>query len=61
MNLPSDEQNLGTMTAFAIEERLRIFSRGSGGWCYWGKVVDGTLLPALNLDTEVPGEIGFLS
>ena len=32
----SDEQNLGTMTAFAIEERLESLVEVPSGWCYWG-------------------------
>ena len=32
----SDEQNLGTMTAFSIEERLESLVEVPSGWCYWG-------------------------
>ena len=32
----SDEQNLGTMTAFSIEERLELTLQVPTGWTAWG-------------------------
>lgn len=32
----SGEQNLGTMTAFSIEERLESLVEVPSSWCYWG-------------------------
>ena len=32
----SDEQNLGTITAFAIEDRLESLIEVPSSWCYWG-------------------------
>ena len=32
----SEEQNLGTMTAFSIEEKLESVVEVPSGWCYFG-------------------------